>query len=344
MKIILGNILYYPLKIWVRIACNFYFSEFKIKGLEKIPSDGPIIIAGNHQNALLDAMILSVISPRNPHFLTRASVFKNKLIASVLKSLKMIPVFRFRDGIGSVRKNSQSFESAHKVLEKNQTLGIFPEGNHDLKYRLRPLQKGIARIAFETEKRNNYNKGVKIIPVGIHYEDHFESRSRVLVNIGTPLEVKDHIPNYNQNERLGYDSLLEDLSSKMKELIFNFDSPSNYESMISLFNKKRLKISNVANQFETDIKLIKKLKKESHHPENEEFIKWYAPTGKLKSIIYFLSDIIFYIPRKLINKLILNKVNDKHFYATASFTSKIFIYPIFIILVYLILNSSVDFI
>ncbi|QCK14682.1 lysophospholipid acyltransferase family protein [Mangrovivirga cuniculi] len=342
MRILLGNILYYPLKIWVRIACSLYFSEFKVNGLEKIPAEGPIIIAGNHQNALLDAMILSVISKRNPHFLTRASVFKNKIIASILKSLKMIPVFRFRDGIGSVRKNSQSFESAHQVLEKNQAIGIFPEGNHDLKYRLRPLQKGIARIAFETEKRNDYKKGVKIVPVGIHYEDHFESRSRVLITIGDPVLIKDHVPAFIQNERQGYENLLEDLSRKMKTLILNFDSASSYTSMLKIFNSKRLKKKKVAVQFKSDQKLIQEILKFDSQTEINKPGNWYAPVGKLKWSIYLISDIIFYIPRKLINKLILNKVSDKHFYATAAFTSKIFLYPFFAIIIYFILTVSVD--
>ncbi|NMM50214.1 lysophospholipid acyltransferase family protein [Marinigracilibium pacificum] len=329
MKLFLGNLLYYPLKLWVRIACSLYFSEFKVNGLDKIPSKGPIIFAANHQNALLDALILSVISKRSPHFLTRASVFKKGIINNVLRSLKMIPIYRFRDGIGNVRKNNDSFEEAYSVLEKNNVLGIFPEGNHDLKYRIRPLQKGIARIVFQTEERNQYQKNIKIVPIGIHYEDHFNSRSRVLIIIGDPISVQDHLTEYKENERNAYDSLLNKLSKALKKLVLHISPEEKYEDLKEQLDNIRVVKKDIQAQLDNDISNLGQInlntQKSTAIHKDEKLIL----ITQLKNVLYKLSGLLFFLPRTIIKKQILSKVKDPHFYATAAFTSKIFIYPIY---------------
>ncbi len=68
MIVILGNLYYYPLKRYVFITSYLYFRKLRVAGRENIPTKGPVIFAINHQNALLDPMLLSVISWRNSHF------------------------------------------------------------------------------------------------------------------------------------------------------------------------------------------------------------------------------------------------------------------------------------
>ena len=67
-------------------------------------------------------------------------------IANFFRGLKMIPVFRFRDGLANVKKNAGAFEQTRALLKSKKSILIFPEGNHQASYYLRPLQKGIAGL------------------------------------------------------------------------------------------------------------------------------------------------------------------------------------------------------
>ncbi len=78
----------------------------------------------------------------------------------------MIPIYRFRDGFGKMRRNAEVFEQFVDVLRKNEWLLMFPEGNHELRYTLRTLQKGIARIAFAAQVRRSWEREIPIIPGG----------------------------------------------------------------------------------------------------------------------------------------------------------------------------------
>ena len=51
-----------------------------------MPKNEPILFLGNHQNALLDPLLLAITSGRYTHFLTRAQVFKKTLVSKILKT------------------------------------------------------------------------------------------------------------------------------------------------------------------------------------------------------------------------------------------------------------------
>jgi 1-acyl-sn-glycerol-3-phosphate acyltransferase len=65
---------YFLLKQYCRLALYFFYRKWQVQGKENIPL-GPVIFVANHQNAFLDAVLVSCSTQRNPWFLTRASVF-----------------------------------------------------------------------------------------------------------------------------------------------------------------------------------------------------------------------------------------------------------------------------
>jgi 1-acyl-sn-glycerol-3-phosphate acyltransferase len=159
----------------------FYFKKWQVRNVAPVPN-GPVIFVSNHQNAFLDAIILGCSSHRNPWFLTRANVFQKDLVKKIFNIFKMTPVYRFRDGFSTLRKNDEVIENCVQLLSKGEAILIFGEGNHDEHWRLRTLQKGFARIAIAAEEKNNWTLGVKIVPVGIQYDAHKKFRSRVLIS------------------------------------------------------------------------------------------------------------------------------------------------------------------
>lgn len=157
-------------------------------GTKYIPKNDAVIFTSNHQNALIDALLIAVYNGRGNLFLTRASVFSNPVIARILKSLDMYPVFRVRDGWSSLDNNQDSFKKCIECLSNKGSVVIFPEGNHDLRRRLRPLSKGFTRIAFGALDIHPEMR-LRIVPVGVNYENHTAMRTSVSIHFGEPILV-----------------------------------------------------------------------------------------------------------------------------------------------------------
>ncbi|MBL0190325.1 MAG: 1-acyl-sn-glycerol-3-phosphate acyltransferase [Saprospiraceae bacterium] len=96
--------LYLIIRPLARVFLFVFFRKIYLVGKENIPQTGPVILASNHPNAFTEACIYAVIQPRPVHFLTRADVFKNPLANKILRSLNMLPIYRFRDGYSSLQK------------------------------------------------------------------------------------------------------------------------------------------------------------------------------------------------------------------------------------------------
>lgn len=176
---------YGALKFYCWLALHFYFRKWQVHKAEPIPA-GPVIFVANHQNAFLDAVLVICSTSRNPWALARANVFKKKWASRALTFIQMLPVYRFRDGFDTLRKNEAIIESCADLLAKQKSILIFGEGNHNDRYTLLPLQKGFARIA---QAATVHNVALKIVPVAFYYEAHRTFRSRVLVNFGKSIEV-----------------------------------------------------------------------------------------------------------------------------------------------------------
>ena len=146
-----------------------FYSEFIVVGRENLPKNGAVIFAPNHINALMDALAIHAIVPSGLPviFLARADIFKKKKIADFLHFAKIMPAFRMRDGMENLGKNNEIFDQCVDVLNHNVALGIMPEGNQGEQRKLRPIVKGIFRIAFAAQQLNGLKDGIKIIPIGI---------------------------------------------------------------------------------------------------------------------------------------------------------------------------------
>jgi len=128
--------------------------------------------------ALLMAPLLTC--RRDPVFLARADVFANKFLAGILRLLKILPVYRIRDGVGELAKNEAIFQETMEVLRRGKCpVCIMPEGNHGTKRKLRQLVKGIFRVAFQAQEAFGEQPGVVIVPVGIDYSNYYTFRSKL---------------------------------------------------------------------------------------------------------------------------------------------------------------------
>ena len=173
----------------VRALLYLNFKSIEIHGLENIPR-GRVIFVGNHQNGLIDPLLIAAFNKRSTTFYTRASVFKNPTVSKILHYLGLLPIFRFRDGGRNLRNNIELFEKGADTLIGGEAIALFPEGNHGAERRIRPLKKGVIRL-LETIYQKDSSEEVFLVPVGFNYERLEQFKDKVSVRFGPPIGSLD---------------------------------------------------------------------------------------------------------------------------------------------------------
>jgi 1-acyl-sn-glycerol-3-phosphate acyltransferase len=100
---------------------------------------GPLLIACNHPNSFLDAIILAALFKKPIYSLARGDVFKNKRIARILTALKILPVFRISEGAENLNTNYDTFAKCREIFKQNGIVLIFSEGLCINEWKLRAL-------------------------------------------------------------------------------------------------------------------------------------------------------------------------------------------------------------
>lgn len=166
--------------------------------MEHVPLNVPVLLAVNHPNSFLDAVLVATYLNRPTHFLARGDVFKNKKAAFFLKSFHMLPVYRLSEGKENLHKNKETFDACQDILEKKEVVLIFPEGLSENNWELRNFKKGPGRIAMKAWKSDTPANKLQILPIGLTYEHYKGGGKSILINIGEPI-LESEIPD-NENE------------------------------------------------------------------------------------------------------------------------------------------------
>jgi 1-acyl-sn-glycerol-3-phosphate acyltransferase len=213
---------------------NFFYRRVIVIGRENINPNDYVIFAPNHQNALMDALAVLFTHKGQLIFLARADIFKRKFIASILYFLKILPVYRIRDGFDAVRSNDVIFDKTIDVLKNKNGIVILPEGNHEGVRRLRQLKKGICRIAFQADEATGFNLNIKIIPVGIEFSHYSRVRQVLTVVYGKPVEISQFYDSYKDNPQRAMNELRNLLSEEMEKNMVHIESEEDYEAIDEL--------------------------------------------------------------------------------------------------------------
>lgn len=213
---------YRVVQFFVNTAMRLHFRKIVFTGVSNISDKKPIIFAPNHRNAVIDPLLLVFKNiKRQVVFLARADVFKKKMIADLLTWLHIMPVYRMRDGRENLGNNSDTFEMSSLLLKKKIPLALFPEGKHNPKQSLLPLQKAIPRIVLPAEAEEDFSLQSEIIPTAIYYPDIFGFLSDAYVTFGEPIKVADYKNLYSENPVAATNQLRQDIENRMKKIVVN---------------------------------------------------------------------------------------------------------------------------
>jgi 1-acyl-sn-glycerol-3-phosphate acyltransferase len=339
----------------VFIGYRIFLKRIRVKGLKNYPRNRPVIIAANHTNAFLDAIIFHFVFFENIYSLARGDVFKSSINRFFLSKFNVLPIFRLQEGAEHLHKNEESFNKCIQVLEHNKPLLIFPEGNCVQEKRLRKLKKGIARIAFLAEEKNNFQSEICILPVGINYLNFTKFRGELFLNIGKPIDVKNYREAYLADKQKSYTSISNDVYSNLKELLVIVEEKENeilfeqineilkhkyhsgdYRNISEKFNNwvKKINLPEVKEISSEYFSLLKKLKIKDwvvrkHHSNSMGYLLLNFILLSVSSPLFITGIVLNFIPYKVpfyITKKIV-KISD--FFLSVNLGIGVFFYIIY---------------
>lgn len=357
--------IYSFLKTICKLALKVYYRKVHIKGKENLPTEGPFLIVANHPSSFLDPINIATQVNQKISFLAKGVMFKNKIIARILRGLNMVPIHRAQDNPAMLNQNKEVFKACFQKLKDSGVIMIFPEGTSEMERRLRKIKTGAARIALGAEKEYNYSLNIKIVPVGLNYTNSSRFRSEVFVNFGKPINVKDYYESYEQNEIEAAKNLTDQIEQEIKKLIVAIDKEE-YDELIeqleSFYHSELIPDNNK----EEDLKLTQEIVTAVKHyqekdPELFDKMSWKLAVyfRKLKrtklsdksfnskkdtaknSLVKMITTLILgfpiwlvgiinnYIPYKLPRAIALSITKDESFYGALLMSLGTFIFIIF---------------
>lgn len=212
--------LYRSLVRFMNLVARTFYKRIEVVGLENVPANGAVILAGNHPNALIDGLLLMCHAGRTPvHFLGNAKLWRIPLLARLLDALGAVPVMR-REDHGPNADNRQAFDRVDDVLARGGCVAIFPEGISHTDSQLSRLKTGTARMALRAAARREAE--VAIVPFGLTYLERHRFRSQVLLHFGTPMHMDERRLAAYANDKVGAVRLLtEKLRERLARVTLN---------------------------------------------------------------------------------------------------------------------------
>lgn len=203
---------------WISgIALHWFYGEIRVADREKIPARGPLFIAVNHQNALVDSLITTWVVKRRVTMTAKATLMQNPLIAGLFRILGVVPLRRASDeaiqrGTRDIPRlrNENAFQDILDVIESDGAVLIFPEGKSHNAPGLEPLKSGLARLALSA-RHERMISGVEILPLGLVFEDKGRPGSVVGVRVGDAIAM-DGWPDRN------HAALTEEIARRLRQV------------------------------------------------------------------------------------------------------------------------------
>ena len=195
-------LLYSVLQVFIRLGLRIFCCDITISNKAVLQSKGPLLLACNHPNSFLDAIIIGSQFKKPVHYLARGDAFKNPLISKLLYALKLMPIYRLSEGREYLALNDNTFESCKNILLQGGIVLIFSEGLCVQKWQLQPFKKGTARIAFTAWNEPNITDNFRVQPVSINYHSFTQFGKQIIVHFGDIITKPETLLNANEGEKI----------------------------------------------------------------------------------------------------------------------------------------------
>lgn len=204
------------------------FRNMHLHNKENVPFGKPILLAVNHPTAFIEPIFLCTLLDPPIYNMTRGDIFKKPLFSKILRSFNMFPVFRSKDGYKNANRNDSVFEYCVDKMATKDCVSIYVEGMHHIDKQVRPVQKGIARIAFGAYERLQDDE-LMIVPIGCNFEHGDTFRDSIIGYVDEPIMVKDYMEEYATQPGHAIRRLCDDIHARLKEICYHVEEKADLE-------------------------------------------------------------------------------------------------------------------
>ena len=154
------------------------FYDFRVEGLENVPKEGALIIAGNHlSNADPPAIGAFIGLVRDSRFMAKKELFEIPVMGWFFRRCGYISVDRQRT-IGDFG----ALEGAIEALQRGESIVMFPEGTRSKTGKPQKPTSGIGFLVYKTE--------APVLPVKIEGTFGWPWVRKIRVKIGQPFTLQ----------------------------------------------------------------------------------------------------------------------------------------------------------
>ena len=141
---------YWPVRLVLKPFLLLFF-RMRRTGREHVPTEGPVILASNHRS-FLDPFVIGACVKQPIYFVAKRELFDRRIAGWILNCLGAFPVKRGES-------DEESMATALALLDRGETVMIFPEGTRQRSGPLRQPKRGVGRLALQS--------GAPVVPIAV---------------------------------------------------------------------------------------------------------------------------------------------------------------------------------
>jgi 1-acyl-sn-glycerol-3-phosphate acyltransferase len=312
------------LQITIRLALRIFCRDITVSNKIALQSKGPLLLACNHPNGFLDAIIIGSLFQQPVHYLARGDAFKYLFTNKILKTLKILPIYSLSEGHNNLSLNNHTFNSCQQILLQGGIVLIFSEGISKHAWQLQPLKKSTARIAFKAWEEPIISNYFQVQPVSINYHSFTLFGKQIFIHFGKTIGKQDVISPANEGEKIQQFNAL--LINRLSNGILLANNDATLVS--TLFTKHKHFIHSPATAI-ADLQYLQ---------ANHQLTISSKTNSRLQlkiillvpAIIGFILHAALYFPVK---RLVQHLTKDTVFYDSVLFGSLVILYPFYYIFI-----------
>ncbi|KAA3643680.1 MAG: hypothetical protein DWP98_13010 [Bacteroidetes bacterium] len=239
--------IYRILQFIMKQSLLVYYKDIKVEGKIDLDKNESYIIAATHPNSFLDAIILATILKQPLYFLARSDVFKKSWADFILRKLNLIPIYRLQEGLENLTKNDKTFSECYAILENQGSILIFAEGISLIDKKVRPLKKGLTRIGFGAEQKNQFKLKTHVVPIGINYQKAAQFGNNILISIQDKIALKPYQEAYQESANQCYINFNQTLLNSLKQASIETEDEEVFDSIAEQVENKHYKLAYLKN-------------------------------------------------------------------------------------------------
>ena len=215
------------------LALRIFYRRIATVQGQHLPSGGPVVIAANHPNYIIDALALGTRTHRQLHFVAKGALLdRYPVVSRFLRAAGVLPVFRQGErpaaggAVARASANLESFGRCADLLEENGVICMFAEGQSHPERQVREVRTGTARIVLEAEARHDYRLGVQVVPAGLYFPDVDRFFSDGAVAFGPPIDTAPYLAQHATDSQAAVRAFTAEIQLRLRDLALHVPDPA----------------------------------------------------------------------------------------------------------------------